>query len=1137
MINEKARSMLQAKRGEEVELGQEWKTRFMRRHPDLQTYRATPLDRIRANGLNPTVLKDYEDTVEELFTLHKPPERNIFGADEVPMNCGIAPRQKVVGKAGQRVQHHQTNGEKENITCIETICADGTVLRPTVIFKGKYRMDSWQENNPDGANVAISSRGYIDGELSVDWIKGFDEDTKDRVGARFLFVDGHSSHCTVEFLDYAAEHNIIVISYPPHTTHALQGLDVACFGPLKLYWSQEKAKWERLKKRRLGKNDFLEVYSLARRRAFTEKNIKSAFRTTGLVPFRRGIVQPDQMAPALVDSAKGGFPLPLPTPARALMSYHQELLANPEGKRISALDLGVEDSSPEISRARSGEPPLQPNSLQKNQLTLRDVLQKTSAGFLVSDSPLKPAARLPPIVIQPIPDNLKPDYSILARTIPLGKMTRAEVELENEKLRDELQKARGALEVLETVKEEAYAQLILREMHLDELSARLADLEEKKKTPQKRIMLMKVARFMSDCQFRDIRRQQQAAKDAKVAAQAAARVKAKVETDRAERRKAWRETEKAERGRKQAEALAKWQKKGKLRLPKKPAVTKLYPRAPTPPHLKSQKRSKAVEEEAEEVEEVEEIDIEVGSEEESDDKLAKIDGRGNSPEPRTPIGIQSDVELRVKHNGVLPIHSLPAELFLQVIHYDLHRFIEHDFSGYYPHVVGLSGVCSHWYNLIRDSPPIWTQIHSWDSPDIVGTALQRSSSHLLDIIIYELGGQEHIQQFLNTILSHRNRWRSLGALGSSSWMSLLTTALDEPAPNLQKIYLVDQVTTPSNDEFDLFGGATPQLKELSLNGVSARWDSTVVHGLKSIDLSWIHFPSTNTVLDILSHSPQLQRATIWRCTTGSIFKNASYSIQLSRLSFLQIDLGTSERSSLSIHLWAGENVGGFLRSRVAGWTSNWNVTPTFQLDQLRLEIDTNDLQMGIITPGHPEPLTFAINGFSVSGPELLVAYSFFVEMLVSWAKESSTMHLKLGNSPRVYLFYQVATQRLFVNEVSRLLLITSLEISGHQNSNLVDIVIREGASSVFRNVSALSFSELDPSVPSGTLEWISRTVRFIKTATDRSLDQVDRKPKLQKVELRFFFPVALNKVESVEVTVNELEGVVGPGTVFVINGY
>ncbi|KAG8924988.1 hypothetical protein FRC01_010824 [Tulasnella sp. 417] len=529
-------------------------------------------------------------------------------------------------------------------------------------------------------------------------------------------------------------------------------------------------------------------------------------------------------------------------------------------------------------------------------------------------------------------------------------------------------------------------------------------------------------------------------------------------------------------------------------------------------------------------------------------RLAKSDGRGNSPEPRSPIGIRNDVELRIKHNAALPIHSLPAELLLQVARYDLQPFFDNNQWGYYLHVIDLSGVCSYWYNVIRDSPPIWAQIYSSDSANIVELALQRSSSHLIDIVISTVRDQEHIQQFIKAILSHRNRWRSLDAFSATRWMSLLTSALDEPAPNLEKLSLNDHDTTHSRDEIDLFRGITPKLKELSLNGVSARWDSTLVHGLKSIDLSYIHFPSSNTVLDILSHSPQLQRATVWRCTTGSIFTNSSYSVQLSRLSFLQIDLGSleaidsvlaglkaSERSSLSIPLWAGENVGGFLRSRVAGWTSNWKVTPTFQFDGLQLEINTSNLQMGILTPGHPEPLTFAINGFSVSGPELLVAFSFVVDTLVSWAKKTSTMHLKLGYSPSAYPFYQVPTQRLFVDELSRLPPITSLEISGHRNGSLVDIVICEGASPLFRNVFALSFSELDPSVPSGTLEWISHTVRFIKTATESSLDQMDRKPKLQKVELRFFLPIHSNKVESVEAAVRELEEVVGPGTVFVID--
>ncbi|KAG8925763.1 hypothetical protein FRC01_009739 [Tulasnella sp. 417] len=533
-------------------------------------------------------------------------------------------------------------------------------------------------------------------------------------------------------------------------------------------------------------------------------------------------------------------------------------------------------------------------------------------------------------------------------------------------------------------------------------------------------------------------------------------------------------------------------------------------------------------------------------------QVAKSDGRGNIREPGSPVGIQSDVGLRPKHNASLPVHSLPAELFLQVVHYALGRFLEDHPRRYYSYVIGLSGVCSHWYNLIRDSPPLWTQIYSLDSPNIVEVALRRSSSHLLDIIIYGFRDQEHIPEFLNTISPHRNRWRSFHAFTPFSWMSLLTAALDEPALKLEKLSLADQETTSSNHEVDLFGGTTPKLKDLTLDGISTRWDSDIVRGLKSIDLSCIHFPSTKIVLDILAHSPQLQRVIIWRCTTGSILTDSPYSIQLSRLSFLQIDLGgfeaignilaslkVSERSSLSIPLYRDEGVDGFLRSRVAGWTSNWNVTRTFQLSGLQLDIDHEHLRMGILTPSHPDPLTFTLEEFrnrGDEGTEFLEAFSFVVDTLGSWYRESATIHLGLGYVPFTDPFFEVSEQPLFVNELSRLPSITSLEISTVGKHGLADILIREGASSVFRNVCALSFSELDPSELSEDLEWISHAVRFIKAATESSLDEGDRKPKLQKVGLRFLCPAHSNEAEDMEVAVGELEGIVGPGIVCVDHG-
>ena len=59
-------------------------------------------------------------------------------------------------------------------------------------------------------------------------------------------MDGHSSHYTPELLDFARDNNIIILGYPPHCTHALQGLDVICFARMKEAWKKEIHKFEEL---------------------------------------------------------------------------------------------------------------------------------------------------------------------------------------------------------------------------------------------------------------------------------------------------------------------------------------------------------------------------------------------------------------------------------------------------------------------------------------------------------------------------------------------------------------------------------------------------------------------------------------------------------------------------------------------------------------------------------------------------------------------------------------------------------------------------------------------------------------------------------------------------------------------------
>ena len=81
--------------------------------------------------------------------------------------------------------------------------------------------------------IACSPNGWTDGELAVEWmVEDFDRQTKEKADGktRVRLMDGHSSHYTLELLEFARANNIIILGYPPHCTHALQGLDVVSHG-------------------------------------------------------------------------------------------------------------------------------------------------------------------------------------------------------------------------------------------------------------------------------------------------------------------------------------------------------------------------------------------------------------------------------------------------------------------------------------------------------------------------------------------------------------------------------------------------------------------------------------------------------------------------------------------------------------------------------------------------------------------------------------------------------------------------------------------------------------------------------------------------------------------------------------------
>jgi hypothetical protein len=202
------------------------------------------------------------------------------------------------------------DGSREWITIVAAICADGTTLPPLLIYQsdsGTIR-DSWlQDFDFEQHNCWFSSspNGWTSDELGLKWLESlFQKESREsaRRDWRMLFVDGYGSHVTTSFLKAAMDLKILVVIYPPHSTHRLQPLDVGCFALLATYYSQNLKAFTSSSEglTRMSKQQFFKVFWPAWQKAFTEKNVAFSWSKTGLVPWNPEVVL-NQLKPTQED--------------------------------------------------------------------------------------------------------------------------------------------------------------------------------------------------------------------------------------------------------------------------------------------------------------------------------------------------------------------------------------------------------------------------------------------------------------------------------------------------------------------------------------------------------------------------------------------------------------------------------------------------------------------------------------------------------------------------------------------------------------------------------------------------------------------------------------------------------------------
>ena len=196
----------------------------------------------------------------------------------------------VVVDSALRRKYQAQPGWQEWITVIECICSDGSSIPAMIIFKGKSLMTSWiPQTAPKDWYYAYNMKGWTNNEHGITWVKLFDAATAHKANGRkrLLLCDGHDSHISAELVRYSIDHDILILLLIPHSSHLMQPLDVAVFGPLKRAMSAQLDPIFRTGVRTVHKVEWMESYVEARKVAMTTSNILSGWRGAGLFPINK----------------------------------------------------------------------------------------------------------------------------------------------------------------------------------------------------------------------------------------------------------------------------------------------------------------------------------------------------------------------------------------------------------------------------------------------------------------------------------------------------------------------------------------------------------------------------------------------------------------------------------------------------------------------------------------------------------------------------------------------------------------------------------------------------------------------------------------------------------------------------------
>ena len=241
----------------------------------------------------------------------------VWNLDETSVQLG-AGSQRILAPPGSKTLYTVSSGSRDHITASYTASASGALVPPLIVHKGKRKMADQKLRNlaQDGRSgkwqFEVSAKGFMNRDLFLKELKRFSSYLDDHEVQRpvILYLDGATSHISMDVVEYCEAAGIQPILIPPNMTHILQPLDITFFSSLKATLTKKTYDWQC---NPINVGQSLNRYSVvtllhqATELTLTNPNILAgSFKRSGLYPWNTAAPDRSRLKPGEVFSDKMG---------------------------------------------------------------------------------------------------------------------------------------------------------------------------------------------------------------------------------------------------------------------------------------------------------------------------------------------------------------------------------------------------------------------------------------------------------------------------------------------------------------------------------------------------------------------------------------------------------------------------------------------------------------------------------------------------------------------------------------------------------------------------------------------------------------------------------------------------------------